>query len=542
MRTFAQKQKPAQEAQSASSAGRGRAFSGQGREVRSPVRLQRSNGDQAAQRMSQADAEELEAGSTGAASPRFGHDFGRIPIRPPAAGAIRTNLAINKPGDEYEQEADRISEQVMRIPGPRLQRACTCGGDCPKCRTEQPGHVHQPLQNGRVQANNAAETVAPPIVHQVLRSPGRSLDLATEAFFEPRFGANFGSVRVHTDSAAAESAHAVNALAYTVGDHVVFANGQYAPGTPAGRRLLAHELTHVVQQQANGPATTVHRQSEDGPGGITGILEGMAENATAQLVAVANKPGPPSKFTNPNCPPTFCQPFANKDEAVADLERYGPFLLEAIGRKVNPKVKPLWELYLRGGATMQDLTADFGKDFTAAPTTAETTEFLLQELRKDMEENHAAGSPLDQAMPRFAAARIAINTPGDVHDMRFQFRDGIAGNVAGGIGADQRSVTIGALPSSVDDVRAVDLRIAYLEPNPDGSVTVALSLEFVIQDTIDLCPGDCGGTSEIETATIPLSRFEATGLAGDVPFVIRFPAPPEKLVPFVVGASPGPSP
>ena len=90
--------------------------------------------------------------------------------------------------------------------------------------------------------------VAPPVVHEVLRSPGRPLDDATRGFMESRFNHDFSGVRVHSDSRAAESARAVNALAYTVGNHVAFDHGQYAPGTTTGRGLLAHELAHVVQQ------------------------------------------------------------------------------------------------------------------------------------------------------------------------------------------------------------------------------------------------------------------------------------------------------
>lgn len=84
--------------------------------------------------------------------------------------------------------------------------------------------------------------------HEVLHSPGMRLDADTRAFMEPRFGRDFTNVRLHTDSKAAESANAVNAIAYTVGPHVVFGAGKYAPGARDGRRLLAHELAHVVQQ------------------------------------------------------------------------------------------------------------------------------------------------------------------------------------------------------------------------------------------------------------------------------------------------------
>lgn len=94
----------------------------------------------------------------------------------------------------------------------------------------------------------APVNAVPPIVHDVLSSPGQPLDASTRTFMEPRFGYDFSQVRVHTDKRAAESARAVNALAYTVGRDVVFGEGEYEPGTSMGRRLLAHELTHVVQQ------------------------------------------------------------------------------------------------------------------------------------------------------------------------------------------------------------------------------------------------------------------------------------------------------
>ncbi|MBI4000190.1 MAG: DUF4157 domain-containing protein [Nitrospira defluvii] len=97
---------------------------------------------------------------------------------------------------------------------------------------------------------------APPLVHDVLASPSRPLDAETRGFFAARFGHDFANVRVHTDVEAAESARSVNALAYTVGRDVVFGAGQYSPNTRAGQRLLAHELTHVVQQTGRSASTT----------------------------------------------------------------------------------------------------------------------------------------------------------------------------------------------------------------------------------------------------------------------------------------------
>ncbi|HXW70683.1 MAG TPA: DUF4157 domain-containing protein [Methylocella sp.] len=89
---------------------------------------------------------------------------------------------------------------------------------------------------------------APLIVHEVLRQPGEPLDAATRSFFEPRFGHDFSQVCVHTGTAAHQSARDVNALAYTIGQDIVFDEGRFARRTREGRRLLAHELTHVAQQ------------------------------------------------------------------------------------------------------------------------------------------------------------------------------------------------------------------------------------------------------------------------------------------------------
>ena len=108
----------------------------------------------------------------------------------------------------------------------------------------------------RAAVNPSPVHEVPPIVHEVMRSPGQPLDSTTRAFMDPRFRHDFSNVRVQADAKASQSARAVDARAYTVGQDVVFGAGEYAPGTFGGQRLLAHELTHVVQQGANGPATS----------------------------------------------------------------------------------------------------------------------------------------------------------------------------------------------------------------------------------------------------------------------------------------------
>ncbi len=111
-------------------------------------------------------------------------------------------------------------------------------------------------------AKGLASSVLPPgVVQDVVNSPGTPLDGITRAFFEPRFGGDLSRVRVHTDDRAAASADTVNARAYTFGNDIAFGAGEYVPGTVAGRRLIAHELTHVVQQ-ARGGEPRVQRQDK----------------------------------------------------------------------------------------------------------------------------------------------------------------------------------------------------------------------------------------------------------------------------------------
>ncbi|HEV2825981.1 MAG TPA: DUF4157 domain-containing protein [Pyrinomonadaceae bacterium] len=169
------------------------------------------------------------------------------------------------------------SEGGQWSPGLMLQRKCDCGthtmgGSCDECAKKKGS-----LQ--RKASKHAQFSVVPSIVHEVLASPGHPLDAPTRAFMEPRFGHDFSRVRVHSDGRAADSARAVNALAYTVGRDVVLGEGLYRPETTAGRSTLAHELTHVVQQ--SGETQTGSAPLEIGPAGD--IYEQEADAAAHQV-------------------------------------------------------------------------------------------------------------------------------------------------------------------------------------------------------------------------------------------------------------------
>jgi len=159
---------------------------------------------------------------------------------------------------------DRRSKKRLGLP--TLQR---CGGHpCIPGTCDHEGPA--PRSEG------AGRRTAPNIVHEALRSPGQPLDRVTLSFMQPRFSHDFSHVRVHTDAPAAKAAAAVNALAYTVGSHVVFGAQQYRPQTQPGRMLIAHELTHVVQQADTGATAETP---------IVGSIKGDAAEQEADAAA-----------------------------------------------------------------------------------------------------------------------------------------------------------------------------------------------------------------------------------------------------------------
>ena len=152
---------------------------------------------------------------------------------------LQRKLSIGASNDPLEHEADRVADQVMSMqPNTTVNKA--------------------PVRIQRYSGQpNQAEGTAPAIVDHVLSSAGRPLEPSLRNDMEQRFGHDFSHVRLHTGGTAEQSAKDVNANAYTVGNNVVFGAGQFAPQTQSGQRLLAHELTHVVQQEAS-PSSSTH--------------------------------------------------------------------------------------------------------------------------------------------------------------------------------------------------------------------------------------------------------------------------------------------
>jgi hypothetical protein len=174
---------------------------------------------------------------------------------------LQAKLVVGAAGDAFEREADRVADLLIRRAGahPRAD------GPGP----ERPQREDAPVRVSR-QTNREVDTgidLPPDIAAQVerLRGGGMPLPARDRAIFEPLLGVDLGAIRIHTGIAAMQTARALQARAYAVGSEIAFGSGQYRPGTDSGRRLLAHELVHTVQQRGGvGPV----RRDRPSPGKV----------------------------------------------------------------------------------------------------------------------------------------------------------------------------------------------------------------------------------------------------------------------------------
>ena len=197
---------------------------------------------------------------------------------------LQAKLTVGASNDPLEQEADRMAERVMRMPVPEnaeirrqngnshIQRTCApCSQEysaaekekrtvrlsnlCPKCAEEAKSKIQRKSESSITSNSSLPDNFVSTL------GAGQPLDKANRDYFEPRFGNDFSKVRIHSGQQAAASASSINALAYTFGNHVAFGAGQYQPESIEGRKLLAHELTHVVQQ-SGADGVRVGRRNE----------------------------------------------------------------------------------------------------------------------------------------------------------------------------------------------------------------------------------------------------------------------------------------
>ncbi len=197
----------------------------------------------------------------------------RLSIAPPlirsslASSSIQTKLTIGAPDDAFEREADQVADQVMGMPASPLQAPSAIQRRCVDCEGEvrrQPlpddeledGGTYAPpsrLSAKAEQPSSGVPEVSPSVESAIrsMRGGGSSLPGDTRDFFQSRLGHDFSRVRIHTDAHAQSLAGQLGARAMTLGQDILFGQGEYQPEAAAGRHLLAHELTHVVQQRGS---------------------------------------------------------------------------------------------------------------------------------------------------------------------------------------------------------------------------------------------------------------------------------------------------
>ncbi len=341
--------------------------------------LQRTRDDQIGQ---QSNTEEFNVGSASTTSSRFAHDFSRIPVHSKTSAQIQPKLTVNTPGDKYEQEADRVAEQVMRMPEPKMQQLVPA--------TERiSGDEH--LQTTRMQASGVSEILAPSIIQEAVHSPGQPLEPSSRSFIESRLGYDFGQVRVHADAKGAESAQAIGAAASTGGHDIVFGVGRFAPATYEGRKLIAHELAHVAQQSG---AAGIHvdkriqRQPEGseatdtGPGpvatgtGDVSVYVGKTMTSEAALRQIYREGAreiseEALRMVAQGTPVEDAARWANqaRNDLKSIIRLKGSPIIRGLAearniRKYGNKIGPTYEELIRQGKTPEDIIGSAGKSST----------------------------------------------------------------------------------------------------------------------------------------------------------------------------------
>lgn len=180
-----------------------------------------------------------------------GHDISRISLRPQA------KLSVSEPGDHYEQEADKIASQVMLMQAPEFAVTSTQQSlqrKCAACEKEEE-ELQRKSSGSDFQPNNNIESLL-----GATQGNGSPLSDEVRNFMEPRFGADFSNVRIHTDSTAVQLSRDLGAQAFTYGSDIYYGAGK----SPGNNDLTAHELTHVVQQTGNLQMFRIQRETDAG--------------------------------------------------------------------------------------------------------------------------------------------------------------------------------------------------------------------------------------------------------------------------------------
>jgi hypothetical protein len=426
------------------------------------------------------------------------------------AGVLQARLTISHPDDRYEQEADRVADQVLGMPessvgvqgtsAPHIQRLCPgCEDELNRQPLEEEERVQaMPLVRRSLlqrQVPDEEELLQPKAdpegipevsaasesaIH-ALTGRGQPLSDSLRAFMEPRFNTDFSAVRLHTDANAHSLARSVNAQAFTVGPNIVFGAGHYAPDTNRGKHLLAHELTHVVQQGILPIEVTIQRDCAD---------------------------------------PDFCTPYPTAADAAAAEASIRSVYLPVEGAKFGANSRALYESFLdrRPGDSLVPVefnnpASDIVSSFAESWATADDQDAIIDLIGGRLS-RAPGGRPRPYVLTGMSISNFLSQAEMDDRPINYSNPLSIAGHIAGGIGSSDAG----------NDYRKVWGNVS-LENVPligsTGYIKATTTLHYEVFDAIDFCPGDCGSPAE-QLVTVPMSRLEASGEAYDVPYKVTF--------------------
>ena len=306
----------------------------------------------------------------------------------PACQAKSKGPRVSQPTDASEIEADQIAERILRMPVNQAVKAKHPSAESHKGGT---GEEEAPKVQQRKARVVAAEAIPPrdqnrasgsiATIENPLNSGGSPLGPEIRRFFEPRFGLDLGHVRIHTGSNASQSARQLEAKAYAFGSEIVFDRGEYQPESDEGRRLLAHELAHVVQSGKSGAqyAQQIHRQARGAAGGCGicmndpgGRQAGIMAHAQIQMAFAANNPDLVAEYAIPVVEPGTPPPFVPEIDLSYVTRTQGQRIMH-IG-----EIKPLDDAGVQAGIARKKLQ-DYARELRANPNLHLDEVFRMQD-------------------------------------------------------------------------------------------------------------------------------------------------------------------
>ncbi|MBL7804102.1 MAG: DUF4157 domain-containing protein [Saprospiraceae bacterium] len=387
-------------------------------------------------------------------------------------------------------------------------------------------------------AENSAGLASPQVSNQIEnnRGKGRALPENTRAEMEAGIGADFSGVNIHTDDKSAGLSQSLHAQAFTTGQDVFFNAGKFQPDTQEGKKLLAHELVHVTQQQTHLHRSIQRSWLDDASAWLGNAAEGVSNWAGGVRQRADEAQQIPRQRPERDDTGNFCSPYTSYIEAAAAKIYVRTVLPAASAGMFGSEVAGLWNQYLNGPSSGRRKFVDgttIGYGFSSSAVIRSRVNLLMRIA--------AARYSLFESITPNAWTNVPVEdiyTPDELtYGINFSNPFDIPGHIAGGVSGSDYGPDTRQLKGNIQ---------AYRETDIDGNTIgfkLKSSFEFEVLDAVDFCPGGMGAAGLETLLTIPLSRLEATGMAWDVPFQVNFtPTPVEtNVTPSNLPGTPGTS-